>query len=75
MLSFFFVEIPRKCHIGQKLIKAVIRRIAATMNKMIAGIPEITLVKYKTNTNAAMRILTVLSINPIFDFIVLSFEI
>ena len=60
---------PRKCHIGQKLMKAVIRRTAATINNIIASVPEITWVKYNTNTNAAKRILTVLSIDPIFAFI------
>ena len=56
-------------------MKAVTKRIPATMNKTIARIPEITFVKYNTSINAAIRILTVLSIEPIFAFIVFCLEI
>ena len=55
-------------------MKAVIKRIAATMNKIIEKPPETTWVKYNTRATAAMRILTNLSMYPIFDFMVLSFE-
>ena len=65
---------PSKCHIGQKLMKLVTKRIAATINKITARVPEIILVKYNTTMAAAITILTVLSTDPIFGFIVYFFK-
>ena len=61
---------PSKYHIGQKLRKLVINRIAATTNKTIAKAPEIILVKYNERIPIAITILKVLSTNPTFAFIV-----
>lgn len=55
-------------------MKAVIKRIAATINKIKAKTPETTWVKNNTRATAAMSILTNLSMYPMFDFIILSFE-
>jgi hypothetical protein len=51
-------------------MKLVIKRIAAAINKIIARAPEIKLVKYNERSPIAITILTVLSTNPTFAFIV-----
>ena len=56
---------------GQKLIKPVIINIPETTSKMIARVPEITLVKKSVTTKAAISILMILSATPIFFFILL----
>jgi hypothetical protein len=48
-------------------------KIPATINKIIANVPEITFVKNKTTTKAATSSLIVMSIIPMFFFIMIMF--
>jgi hypothetical protein len=67
---FFRVEIPNGEYNGQKLTKLVIIKIIANAPKTSARVPPIVLVKYSTATIAANAIRIILSVNPMFFFIV-----
>jgi hypothetical protein len=69
LYSFFLVLRPRAIQIGQKLNKLVATKIAASARRIIASVPEITWVEYKTTTMTATSILITLSIIPTFFFI------
>jgi hypothetical protein len=63
------VLIPNGRYKGQKLKKLVRMKIPAKINKIIASVPEITCVKYRTITKAAISNLIVISMVPMFFFI------
>jgi hypothetical protein len=46
-------------------------KIAAKINRIIASVPEITCVKYKTITKAAITNLIVMSTVPMFFFMMI----
>lgn len=60
---------------GQKLMKAVAASTMATMPRMIAAVPLIVLVKYKTATTAANSNRTIRSIVCRFFFNVAGFNL
>jgi hypothetical protein len=62
---------PKGKYKGQKLRKLVRIKIPARIKLTIANDPEITSVKYKPIITIAIRILTTLSVAPMFVFIVL----
>ena len=61
--------IPKGAYKGQKLTTLVNMNMPATINKIKAKLPEITLVKYKIPTKTANETLIILSRFPIFFFI------
>ena len=63
------VEMPKGAYIGQKLIKLVRMKIAATTKSIRAVVPVILPMKYKIAITTAASILTALSMVPIFFFI------
>ena len=66
-----FVIVPNMGMInGKNPIKLVAINIAERISKTTATIPEMTLVKYKVTIIIAIRIRIILSIIPIFFFIV-----
>ena len=65
---FFLVEMPNGRYRGQKLIKEVRMKMPARTSKMMASVPEITLVKNKMTITTATSILVILSTAPIFFF-------
>jgi hypothetical protein len=67
------VLIPKGRYKGQKLKRLVRMKIPAKINSIIAIVPEITCVKYRTITNAAINNLITLSIIPILFFIAINF--
>jgi hypothetical protein len=71
--SFFRELIPNGRYNGQKPSKLVRMKIAAKISKMMARVPEITLVKYSMITKAAISNLTAMSMLPMFFFIWLKF--
>ncbi|OPB90580.1 hypothetical protein BAS06_09705 [Elizabethkingia miricola] len=60
---------PNGRYKGQKLINEVSTNAMAKIPKMIAIIPEMVFVKYKTPITIAMSMRIALSIVPIFFFI------
>ena len=66
MYYFLFVEIPKGIYKGQKLIKLVSIKIPARIKRMIATVPEIKWLKYKTAITIAASILIILSTEPMF---------
>lgn len=71
--SFFLVEIRKGKYNGQKLIKLVAIKIAANNKRMMAVIPEIWFVKYRTAIAIATSTLITLSAEPIFFVISICF--
>jgi len=67
---FFRVEIPNAEYNGQKLIKLVIIKMIANAPNTSAIVPLMVLVKYSTTTIAANAIRIIVSVNPMFFFIV-----
>jgi hypothetical protein len=67
------VLIPKERYNGQKLKKLVRIKIPAKINRIIASVPEITCVKYRTITKAAISNLIVMSMVPMFFFIKIEF--
>jgi len=67
------VLIPKGRYNGQKLNKLVRINIPAKINNMIAMVPEITCVKYRITTIAAITNLIAMSMVPMFFFIRLKF--
>jgi len=69
--SYFLLRvlIPKGRYKGQMPNMLVRIKIPAKINSTIARIPEITCVKYKTITRAAITNLMVMSIVPMFFFI------
>jgi len=67
------VLIPNGRYKGQKLKKLVKMKIPAMTSSIIASIPEITCVKYRTIIKAAITNLIVMSMVPMFFFIRLKF--
>ncbi len=65
---FLHVLIPKGRYNGQKLRKLVKTKITATLNSIIAKVPEITFIKYKTAIAIATMNLISLSAIPIFFF-------
>ena len=63
------VLIPNGKYNGQKLMKLVITKIAASAIRTIPNVPVITCVKNKTAITTATSILITLSIVPMFLFI------
>jgi hypothetical protein len=63
------VLIPKGRYKGQKLKKLVRMKIPAKINSIMASVPEITCVKYRTMTKAAITNLMVISMIPMFFFI------
>jgi hypothetical protein len=66
---------PNGKYKGQKLIKLVRIKIPARIKRIIATVPEITLVKYSIIIAIATSILVTLSAIPIFGVIYLIFKI
>ena len=64
---------PNGAYSGQKLIKLVSTNIPAKTNKIIPNVPETILVKYKTAIKTAITKRIILSMVPIFFFIILIF--
>jgi len=69
---FFALQLlrPKGKYNGQKLTKLVITKTAAKISKIIPKIPVTTLVKYKITKIAANKILIILSVDPMFFFII-----
>ena len=65
--------IPKGRYNGQKLNKLVRIKTPAKISKMIAIVPEITCVKYRITTMAAITNLIAMSMVPMFFFIRLKF--
>ena len=65
--------IPKGRYNGQKLNKLVRINTPAKISKMIAIVPEITCVKYRITTMAAITNLIAMSMVPMFFFIRLKF--
>ena len=66
----FRVEIPKGKYKGHKLTKLVTIKIPARIKRKIAIVPEITFPKYRAINIMARSILTILSIEPIFFFMI-----
>lgn len=64
---------PNGKYKGQKLMNDVSTNTAANMPNMIANVPEMTFLKYKTPIITATSILMNLSVVPMFFFISLFF--
>ncbi|SEG30348.1 Uncharacterised protein [Flavobacterium hibernum] len=64
---------PNGKYKGQKLMNDVSTNTTANMPNMIANVPEMTFVKYKTPITTATSILITLSTVPMFFFISLFF--
>lgn len=69
-LSTLHVLILNGAYNGQKLIKLVNTNIPAKINKTIPKVPDITFVKYNTAIKMAISTLIILSVDPIFFFII-----
>jgi hypothetical protein len=67
------VLIPNGRYKGQKLKKLVRIKIPAKISNIIASIPEIIFVKYRTMIMAAITNLIVMSMVPMFFFIKIEF--
>lgn len=67
---FSLVFIPSKGYSGQKLIKLVRTNTPARTSNTIPNVPVITLVKYNIATSAASAIRIILSVVPMFGFII-----
>jgi len=67
------VLIPKGRYNGQKLNKLVRINTPAKISKMTAMVPEITCVKYRMITMAAITNLIAMSMVPMFFFIRLKF--
>lgn len=65
---------PNNVYSGQKLITLVNTKIPANANKITPKVPEIIFVKNKTPITAAIINLIILSILPMFFFIILVFK-
>jgi ribosomal protein L39E len=73
--SFFSeVEIPKGTYKGQKLMKLVIKKMMAKAPKTNAAVPSIAFVKYKTPIAIAKIMREILSIEPMFFFMILEFS-
>ena len=71
-LNYFFSFVvfnPTIAYSGQKLMKLVSANTPPRISKMIPNVPEITCVKNKIAMTMATIILTILSVDPMFDFI------
>ncbi len=69
--SFFLpVFNPNGKYKGQKLIRLVSTNTPARTSNTIPRVPEITPVKYNTATSTAIAIRIILSVVPMFDFII-----
>lgn len=64
------VLIPKGRYKGQKLIKEVSTNTRARTPRTIAHVPEMTFMKYSTAMMAAIVIRMILSVFPMFFFIV-----
>ena len=75
MHSYFLLRvlIPKGRYKGQKLKKLVRIKIPAKISNIIASIPEIIFVKYRTMIMAAITNLIVMSMVPMFFFIKIEF--
>lgn len=71
---FLLVFIPRGKYSGQKLIKLVSKNTTARTNKIIPAVPVTFSVKNKKAIRAAIKILTILSMVPMFFFITVFFN-
>ena len=69
----FRVDRPNGIYNGQVLIRLVPKKIIANTPSIIAVVPEMTFMKYRTPTNIASSVRTVRSIVPMFFFIVCTF--
>jgi hypothetical protein len=67
--TFLRVDIPKGKYKGQKLTKLVSNIIAANAPRIKANVPFIVPVKYKIATKIATIIRMILSVEPIFFFI------
>jgi len=69
---FFGLQLlrPKGKYNGQKLTKLVKTKTAARTSKIIPKVPVITLVKYKITKTAANKILMILSVDPMFFFMI-----
>lgn len=60
---------PKGLYNGQKLTKLVSKKIKDNVNKTIPNVPEIVPLKYNTTIIVAIITLIILSVIPIFFFI------
>lgn len=65
------VLIPSKVYNGQKETTLVRAKTAATTNKTIPNVPEITPKKYNAANVTPTKILIMRSVEPIFAFIII----
>lgn len=73
MRFFYFdlqVEIPKGTYKGQKLIKLVAKKTPPKISKIKPKVPEIVPEKYKTAITIAIKLRMILSVEPIFFFII-----
>ena len=73
-LSLGQVFKPTKVYKGQKLIKLVKTNTPASASNTMPSVPEIIFIENKTAITKAIRILTILSMLPMFFFIYLFFN-
>jgi len=75
MFPYFLLRvlIPKGKYKGQMPNTLVTMKIPAKINSIMASIPEITCVKYRTIIKAAITNLIVMSMVPMFFFIRLKF--
>lgn len=65
------VEIPNGTYKGQKLMKLVAKKIPPKISRINPKVPEIVPVKYKTAITIAITLRMILSVEPMFFFIIL----
>lgn len=65
------VEIPKGRYNGQKLIKLVARKTPPKTSNIIPKVPEIVPVKNNTAITIAIKIRMILSVEPMFFFIIM----
>lgn len=69
------VEIPKGAYKGQKLMKLVAKKTPPKISKINPKVPEIVPVKYKTAITIAIKLRMILSVEPMFFFMILIFLI